>query len=396
MAKVLIGNFKGPKGDTGSKGETGATGAQGPKGEAGAAGAKGATGATGQRGSAWYKGTAITGTSTTATIFSSSGVASALVNDMYLNVSTYNVYQCTVAGAASTAKWVYIGCIKGAQGAKGETGATGAQGPKGDVGATGPQGPKGDTGATGPAGTVDTQFTKASALANITSGEAVAIILGKICKAIETLISHVSSKASGSVLGHIKTTTSAAVTDSTGLALSAVEKNASVDGTLAAQIATLNNDLGKGWYNDWVLNAGTYIRTVVYVTIVEHGKTKEGNPIIAAHVDGYTFGGTSVDENIKDKFEWLNLNFILQKYLEPTGTKVLHIIENYIPFRYFPAFTADNNLTGYMPAMTNYETFEKLAIGRIYSDTGTIGLWSIENIPAGIFGFDMTVVVTPK
>lgn len=249
MAKVLIGNFKGPAGAQGPKGETGATGAQGPKGETGAKGATGATGATGQRGSAWYKGTGITGTSTTATVFSSSGVTSALINDMYLNVSTYNLYQCTVAGAANTAKWVYIGCIKGAQGPKGETGATGAQGPKGETGATGAQGPKGETGATGPAGTVNTTFTKATNLSNIASGEAVAVIWGKICKAIETLISHVTNKATGSVLGHVKTTTSSAVTDSTGLALSALEKNASIDGTLANQIAGLNNDLGnvKTW-----------------------------------------------------------------------------------------------------------------------------------------------------
>ena len=41
---------------------------------------------------------------------------------------------------------------QGAQGPKGDTGATGATGPKGDTGATGPQGPKGDTGATGPQG----------------------------------------------------------------------------------------------------------------------------------------------------------------------------------------------------------------------------------------------------
>ena len=40
----------------------------------------------------------------------------------------------------------------GAQGPKGDTGATGAQGPKGDTGATGAQGPKGDTGATGAQG----------------------------------------------------------------------------------------------------------------------------------------------------------------------------------------------------------------------------------------------------
>ena len=51
----------------------------------------------------------------------------------------------------------------GAQGPKGDTGATGAQGPKGDVGDTGPQGvtgpagPKGDTGDTGPQGEAGAQ-----------------------------------------------------------------------------------------------------------------------------------------------------------------------------------------------------------------------------------------------
>ena len=40
----------------------------------------------------------------------------------------------------------------GPQGPKGDTGDPGAQGPKGETGATGPQGPKGDTGATGPQG----------------------------------------------------------------------------------------------------------------------------------------------------------------------------------------------------------------------------------------------------
>ena len=92
-------------------------------------GATGAKGATGTRGSTWTTGTAITGTSTTATIFSSSGITNALVNDMYLNTSTGYVYRCSVAGAASAAKWVYVGSIKGATGAKG---ATGNDGEKGD------------------------------------------------------------------------------------------------------------------------------------------------------------------------------------------------------------------------------------------------------------------------
>ena len=79
----------------------------------------GSRGSTGNRGSQIYFGTKITGTSTTAAVFSSSGVSSALVNDMYINTSTWNIYQCTTAGAASAAKWKYIGNIKGATGAAG-------------------------------------------------------------------------------------------------------------------------------------------------------------------------------------------------------------------------------------------------------------------------------------
>lgn len=153
-----IGQIEKMEGPQGPKGDTGATGPQGPKGDTGAKGATGATGPqgakgdTGQRGSNWYQGTAITGTSTTAAVFSGSGIATALVDDKYLNTSTGAVYNCTVAGAASAAKWVYIGSIKGPAGVQGPKGDTGATGPKGDTGETGPQGPKGDTGAVGAQG----------------------------------------------------------------------------------------------------------------------------------------------------------------------------------------------------------------------------------------------------
>lgn len=183
-SKVFNFAFKNLKGNTGNTGPTGATGpvgptgATGPLGPTGAAatasgrqtttstadggsnvytftlngtnstltvknGTKGSTGAAGTRGSRWSTGTAITGTSTTGTIFSNSGITDALVNDMYLNTSTGNTYRCTVAGAATTAKWVYAGSIKGSTGAKGDKGETGATGP------TGPTGPIGPTGANG-------------------------------------------------------------------------------------------------------------------------------------------------------------------------------------------------------------------------------------------------------
>ena len=111
----------------------------------GAKGDKGKTGATGAS-SEWYTGTGVTGTSTTATVFSSSGVSAATVGDMYLNTSTYNVYRCSTAGAASAAKWVYVCNIKGATGATGATGSQGPTGPTGATGATGATGPKGDPG----------------------------------------------------------------------------------------------------------------------------------------------------------------------------------------------------------------------------------------------------------
>lgn len=141
--KLDSGKLKGEKGEKGEKGDTGATGPQG------------VAGATGTRGSNWFRGTGITGTSTTATTFPNSGVSSALVNDIYLNTSTSYVYQCNTAGNASTAKWVYVGSIKGATGSQGPQGATGPQGKQGVQGEQGPAGvagPKGDKGDVGPAG----------------------------------------------------------------------------------------------------------------------------------------------------------------------------------------------------------------------------------------------------
>lgn len=82
-------------------------------------GTYGETGSQGIAGSKWYTGTAITGTSTTPTAFSGSGITNAAVNDQYLNTSTGNTYICTTGGNASTALWKYTGNIKGVQGDSG-------------------------------------------------------------------------------------------------------------------------------------------------------------------------------------------------------------------------------------------------------------------------------------
>ena len=85
----------------------------------------GTNGTNGTRGSVWYTGNKITGTSTTATVFSGSGITDAKVGDMYKNTDTSYTYQCTVAGNASTAKWVYTGSIKGSAGTNGTNGTNG-------------------------------------------------------------------------------------------------------------------------------------------------------------------------------------------------------------------------------------------------------------------------------
>ena len=67
------------------------------------------------RGNMWYDGDGITGSSTSPTIFSGSGVTKAYVGDHYLNTDTDrgNVYACVTKGDPTEAEWVYVGTILG-------------------------------------------------------------------------------------------------------------------------------------------------------------------------------------------------------------------------------------------------------------------------------------------
>ena len=110
-------NFTGPQGEQGMKGDRGV------------------------RGSRWTAGTSITGTSADSTVYPSSGINDALINDQYLNTDTGDTYQCTADGDPSTAEWIYTGNIKGLKGDKGDPGQ------KGDMGEQGLEGPQGIPGS---------------------------------------------------------------------------------------------------------------------------------------------------------------------------------------------------------------------------------------------------------
>lgn len=200
--KLLIGNFKGPKGEQGNEGKKGDNGDKGEKGE---------------RGSRWTSGTAITGTSTTETIFADSGITDAKIDDYYINTTTGNLYQCTASGAADTAKWVYIGNLKG---------------------------PKGNDGPAGSISDINDQiptYEESTQFENIESGEKVKIAFGKLKKALSVFIVHHTQKATAAILGHVKLSNSAAITKPGEYALDAIEKNATIEGTLAHLIDSQNN-----------------------------------------------------------------------------------------------------------------------------------------------------------
>lgn len=107
-------SLKGPQGDKGDKGDTGA---QGPKGEKGDTGAQGSQGEKGDKGTNGANGT--NGADGASRLTGSGAPAASLGKDgdVYIATDTYDLY--TKANGA----WSKIGNIKGAQGAKGDTGS---------------------------------------------------------------------------------------------------------------------------------------------------------------------------------------------------------------------------------------------------------------------------------
>lgn len=95
-------SLKGPQGDKGDKGDTGAQGSKGEKGDKGTNGANGTNGADGA--------SRLTGSGAPAASLGKDG-------DVYIATSNCDLY--TKASGA----WSKIGNIKGAQGAKGDTGS---------------------------------------------------------------------------------------------------------------------------------------------------------------------------------------------------------------------------------------------------------------------------------
>lgn len=59
----------------------------------------------------WHTGTAIDGAANSETTYPASGISSAFIGDLYLNLSTGTVYKCTTTGTAEKATWKYMAVL---------------------------------------------------------------------------------------------------------------------------------------------------------------------------------------------------------------------------------------------------------------------------------------------
>ena len=151
MARLLIGNVKGPKGD---KGDTGATGPQGKQGAQGVQGAKGDVGLPALVMKKSLVGEYPVGSTFTGNV-SEWLNRTPLANEYSTALSgggKYSiVWQCvSQSGSLFTGKTISRQSIIGTQGPAGPQGKQGIQGAQGLQGPQGPTGPQGASGVTAP------------------------------------------------------------------------------------------------------------------------------------------------------------------------------------------------------------------------------------------------------
>lgn len=151
MARLLIGNIKGPKGD---KGDTGAIGPQGKQGAQGVQGAKGDVGLPALVMKKSLVGEYPVGSTFTGNV-SECLNRTPLVNEYSTALSgggKYSiVWQCvSQSGSLFTGKTISRQSIIGTQGPAGPQGKQGIQGAQGLQGPQGPTGPQGASGVTAP------------------------------------------------------------------------------------------------------------------------------------------------------------------------------------------------------------------------------------------------------
>ena len=122
-------------------------------------------------------------------------------------------------------------------------------------------------------------YTEASNLSSLVSGEKTSVAFGKIAKAVSTLISHTTSKATSSVLGHVKLSDSTSSTSASTAGVAATPKAVKAAYDLAnsntEKIGTTDiSGIGDGTVTGAIVNNKEAIEDVTQSLIPNYETTK--------------------------------------------------------------------------------------------------------------------------
>ena len=148
--------------------------------------------------------------------------------------------------------------------------------------------------------------------AELVSGENLGTALGKLAEAVRLLLTHKVQQATATILGHVKLSDSAAITEKGVYALDAVEKNAAVNGTLANKVDALNSSL----VNYITIRQGHFGTLATSTPWTQHPTYPQEYqyPYSFPNVDGYKFlvGFTCISwTNGNDYYNYTIRNHIL-------------------------------------------------------------------------------------
>ena len=105
-------------------------------------------------------------------------------------------------------------------------------------------------------------------------------------------------------------------------------------------------------------------------------------------VDGRVIENTTSE---RDGFSWISIDALLGNSKSYFGVSTIeHFVGGYGTFRYYPNLFASEELIGLAPIIVMNANENVIELARLYdAENGYSGSWKVNNIPTGIFGFDI-------
>ena len=152
-----------------------------------------------------------------------------------------------------------------------------------------------------------------------------------------------------------------------------------------SEIAEINSNLIIDSFKEYRKNLGVNVYTVGSI-VTEIISKVNNRKFFHTIVDGRVIENTT---SASDGFSWISIDALLGNSKSYFGVSTIeHFVGGYGTFRYYPNLFASEELIGLAPIIVMNANVIELA--RIYDlENGNYGSWQVNNIPTGIFGFDI-------